>query len=345
MSEHNKNKSNTNTAYPRLWQSGFSFAVAFWVMLACTVGALAAPVRRVHNVDISISTATVRVNQQLGLWAQAYPLAAPAADREITWHSSSDEVVEIAQDGTLTGVSPGTAVITAEAPNGTKATCTVTVPARILAGMEADITTSDLPQTVINGGASLSAARLRLDTEEAIKAAKKDKNVRLVYRGKSKVSPAAARAAAYTAALAEKTVTLRFQTLTGADPATGKKRIQGQLTMPADADGWKNAQEDVLTGVFTAADKTTAYRIHAEKALKHPVEIIRLAQDGSFPAVVEIAANVDRTRLKNRTLALYFRDSAGQYKLLAEQDHFWDTNGYLHFSTATGGIIAVAALS
>ena len=316
----------------------FGLLATPFLVLSC----MAAPVRRVHSVDISVEQATVRVNQTLSLWAQAYPLAAEESMREITWTSSNSDVVEVEGDGTLIAISPGTATITAETPNGTRATCTVTVPRRILEGMETDIENKELSRTAIQGGAFLSAAVLRLDVEAAIKEAKREPTVRLTYQGKTQVSTAAVGSAAYTAALADKTATLRFQTMTSGDSSAGKKKIQGQLTIRAeDVSGKK--EEDILLGVFTEATKTKTQKQQAEKTFGRPVEVVILAQKGAFPTAVNIAAKLDKTRLNGGELVLYYRDEVGTYKKLANQSYYWDTNGYLHFTTQMGGTIAVTA--
>ncbi|OUN08896.1 S-layer homology domain-containing protein [Flavonifractor sp. An91] len=57
----------------------------------------------------------------------------PANSTEaLTWTSSNKSVATVAADGTVTAVAPGTAVITAAASSGVKATCTVTVSKRAL---------------------------------------------------------------------------------------------------------------------------------------------------------------------------------------------------------------------
>mgnify|MGYP002797147973 CR=1 FL=1 len=54
------------------------------------------------------------------------------ATEKLTWTSSNKNVATVAADGTVTAVAPGTAVITAAASSGVKATCTVTVSKRAL---------------------------------------------------------------------------------------------------------------------------------------------------------------------------------------------------------------------
>ena len=49
------------------------------------------------------------------------------AETTVKWSSSNEKVATVDQNGKITALSSGTAVITAELPDGTKATCTVTV--------------------------------------------------------------------------------------------------------------------------------------------------------------------------------------------------------------------------
>lgn len=70
-----------------------------------------------------------------------------ATDKSVTW-TSSDENVATIEDGVVTGIAPGTAVITASTVNGLTATCTVTVggasvDAIMMEGGNADVFTPD----------------------------------------------------------------------------------------------------------------------------------------------------------------------------------------------------------
>ncbi|PGH38491.1 MAG: hypothetical protein CRN43_14800, partial [Candidatus Nephrothrix sp. EaCA] len=88
----------------------------------------------VDGVTIPL-TATVAVN----LTVKLTPTVTPenAADKSVTWISSEPNIAAVADDGTVTGKSPGTAVIKATSKSNPdkSATCTVTV-------VSADVTVS-----------------------------------------------------------------------------------------------------------------------------------------------------------------------------------------------------------
>lgn len=82
---------------------------------------------KITNISFSPNTATVEVGKTVKLT----PTIAPdnATSKEIEWLSASPTVATVGTDGTVTGVSTGTATITATAKDGSNksATCNVTV--------------------------------------------------------------------------------------------------------------------------------------------------------------------------------------------------------------------------
>lgn len=68
--------------------------------------------------------ATLQKGETLTLTATVLP--ENAEDKTVTWHSSSDAVAEVDENGTVTAIETGEAVITAEA-GGFKAECRITV--------------------------------------------------------------------------------------------------------------------------------------------------------------------------------------------------------------------------
>ena len=80
---------------------------------------------------ITLDKATLAIQQ--GESGKLNASVTPANSTEaLTWTSSNKSVATVAADGTVTAVAPGTAVITAAASSGVKATCTVTVSKRAL---------------------------------------------------------------------------------------------------------------------------------------------------------------------------------------------------------------------
>ena len=79
----------------------------------------------VTSVDISLKNATVYIDNTLELTATVYP--ENATNKAVTWSSSKNSVATV-DNGVVTGISEGTAVIIVKTVDGSKtATCTVTV--------------------------------------------------------------------------------------------------------------------------------------------------------------------------------------------------------------------------
>src|SRR6218665_971098 len=86
------------------------------------------------------STATVEVNLTMKLTPTVTP--ENAADKSVTWTSSNNDIAAVADDGTVTGKSPGTAVIkvTSKSNPDKSATCTVTVTTVAVDGVTIPLT-------------------------------------------------------------------------------------------------------------------------------------------------------------------------------------------------------------
>lgn len=85
------------------------------------------PTEEVSGIQISPETATLLKGSSTTLSAAVLPWT--ASDRSVTWSSSNPEVATVDENGVVTGVTPGTAMITATAvlnPD-VSATCAVTV--------------------------------------------------------------------------------------------------------------------------------------------------------------------------------------------------------------------------
>ena len=79
----------------------------------------------VTKVTLSQSTLSLEVGKTATLRATVQP--ADASANSLTWKSSNTTVATVSDGGVVTAVKKGTATITASAPSGVKATCTVTV--------------------------------------------------------------------------------------------------------------------------------------------------------------------------------------------------------------------------
>ena len=74
------------------------------------------------SISLDQQAVTLQKGESATLTATVDP-----AETTVKWSSSNEKVATVDQNGKITALSSGTAVITAELPDGTKATCTVTV--------------------------------------------------------------------------------------------------------------------------------------------------------------------------------------------------------------------------
>lgn len=84
-----------------------------------------APKVPVESISISPSSPTVKVNGTLRCSATVAP--DNATDRTISWSSGDNRTATVTDDGTVTGIKPGTTGITATANDGSKVSSTVTL--------------------------------------------------------------------------------------------------------------------------------------------------------------------------------------------------------------------------
>lgn len=77
-------------------------------------------IQKNETVTINKSTATIKVDETIQLTATS------SIDSEITWESSDEDIATVSDDGLVTGIKEGSAVITAKGSEKT-AICTVTV--------------------------------------------------------------------------------------------------------------------------------------------------------------------------------------------------------------------------
>ena len=84
--------------------------------------------KRIHPASVSLSKATDTLTVGGTDTLTASVLPADATDKSVTWSSSAPGVATVSQSGLVTGVSAGTATITATTADGSlKASCAVTV--------------------------------------------------------------------------------------------------------------------------------------------------------------------------------------------------------------------------
>ena len=86
---------------------------------------IALEAEKITSVTLDKSSTVVEVGKTVSLFPSVQPSGASV--KTLTWKSSNTSVATVNASGTVTGVKKGTATITASAPSGAKATCTVTV--------------------------------------------------------------------------------------------------------------------------------------------------------------------------------------------------------------------------
>lgn len=287
---------------------------------------------RVRRLQMTNETATVRVNQERTLLVDVLPR--DADNKELEWSSSNPEVVTVDVDGVITGVSPGTAVITATSHNRRTATCTVTVPASAMTEIEQQVKNEDSALASIEHGEALGAEALKLQVQKAAEANPREKTVTLTYTDKTTVSSAALRAAAFTADYHGVEAVLRFRTL------DENGNIQGQLTIDPDKAG--EADRDIRLRVYTGGTEVESARKNAAARFGGSVQAVRLSQTGDFGMTVEAAARsaLGETAGKSLTVCRYF---GGAYEQVAGAGCYVDNNGFVRFTVSKGGTYIIVS--
>lgn len=112
--------------------------------------------------SISLNKTSGYINVGKSGYLKATVLPSNATDKTVTWTSSNTDLLKVNQSGLITGVSRGTATITATTENGLKATCVVDVrqlatgvdlsmsEATVYAGERFTLTASVLPSNANN---------------------------------------------------------------------------------------------------------------------------------------------------------------------------------------------------
>ncbi len=81
----------------------------------------------VERITLNKSSLSLTAGKTSTLKATVYP--ENAEDAEVSWKSGNKGIATVTSAGKVKGIAPGTVTITASTPNGTKATCKVTVKA------------------------------------------------------------------------------------------------------------------------------------------------------------------------------------------------------------------------
>lgn len=281
------------------------------------------------SLELSPTAMSLRVDRTRTLWAS--PVPSDSTDTDIYWASSDNDVVTVDAEGTVTGVAPGTATITATTGGGVSAQCAVTVPGTVLKGVTGEVEVSASP----GGGELLSSAAVRTAVREAAALTTKNATGTASFKNKTTVSPTVLGAAAYAATEAGRDIRLRFLT-TDSD---GKN--QGILTL--DPQLAKTRTSDLQTGVYTDSQRAVKLAERFGKFYTNTAAVFELAQEGGYGFPAEIAVRTELAAADAATLWLYTYDAAAnRYTRLEVSNLRVDKNGFLRFTAASGGIIVVS---
>lgn len=110
----------------------------------------------VTGVKLDKSSVSLKVGETTNLKATVSP--STATNKSVTWESSTPGVATVDQNGKVTAVSPGEAIITVKADGGKEASCKVTVTSNAAEDVKVtDITISGSANMTVNGEQTLTA--------------------------------------------------------------------------------------------------------------------------------------------------------------------------------------------
>lgn len=82
---------------------------------------------------------------------------------------------------------------------------------------------------------------------------------------------------------------------------------------------------------------------HFAKYFSNRLKAVRFAQQGTFGTDVGVAVKLDMGAIDSSKIVLYTYDiTTNAFAPLADQTHFIDANGYLHFTTAQGNYVLIS---
>ncbi len=297
------------------------------------VTALAEDEIRVRGVELNLSRVTIGVDETRHLTAYVTPYN--ASDKYINWDTSNSDVVEVDSDGVITGISPGSARITAYAANDKSAVCTVIVSRSQIRDPDLLVRSSDLPGSIFSYGEKVTAQALKADIESALYKTTGSGTVNVVQKEKASVTAEALRAAAYSAKAAKRKIMLQFTTYD-----SNARITQGQLNISAALAEY--AVGDIRTGVYSDEDNVVSAREKFMRQFDTQVAVIRCGQKGSYGMVVEVIAKVDLGSMDTGNLDIHAYDvTSNTYTKLKDAPYWIDEKGYIHIGTDTGGYLLI----
>ena len=92
-----------------------------------------------------------------------------------------------------------------------------------------------------------------------------------------------------------------------------------------------------------ASMDNTAVKAHFNRYYSNRLDVVALAQKGSFGIPASVAARLALPNAKAADLHFYsFNPTTNAYQEITQTDAFFDANGYLHFNTELGDYIIIS---
>lgn len=149
------------------------------------------------GVSLSRTSATVQVGGTVAITATVSP--SHATNKTVTWSSNNASVATVGDGGTVRGVSPGTATVTARTSNGKTATCTITVRAAVIEPMGISLSRTSASVEVMKTASLTATVSPSNATDKTVTWSSSDESIATVSGGAvTGVSPGTATVTART---------------------------------------------------------------------------------------------------------------------------------------------------
>lgn len=281
------------------------------------------------EIETGLDSVRMRVDQTRTLTIYFDPI--DVTDKDVVWTSSNTDVATVNVEGEVTGVAPGTAVITATSANGLTSKVTVTVSDTLL-GSNTKTTSVNQAQ---NSSESLTSAAARTAVREVAGSTKKGAVGVAVFKNKTEVTPTVIGAAAYSAAEAERDIQMRFRT------ETEEGKLQGYITL--DPQKAKDAKKTIGVAVYNNSKRVLAAQELAAEKYNKTVAAVQLDHSGEFGFDVNVVFKPNISGLTGSNLQLYtYNSGLGEFTRLENHNARVDKNGFVHFTTTRGGVVVIA---
>ena len=275
--------------------------------------------------DVSITgNRELPVGKRLSLRARFTPSG--AANKNVTWTSSDTAVATVASDGTVTGIAPGTAIITVKTEEG-GFTDSVVVTVR------AANTFTDNTGTG-GGGSDSSYDDNNYDSSSNPVASTANATTTKWITPTNSGNPT--RQSGITGVKAS---VLSKQNGKYSHDTTDGKAVQVRLTIPNPS----LVKKDLLVSAYVKGSRVDNTVSSFGKWFSNEIKAINFDQQSEWGQPVEVAAKIDLKGMDTDNLVFYSYNKANNtYKRIPTPKYWIDNNGYLRFTTEFAGDIVVS---